>query len=112
MTYDYELVLMNVSTNRNAAGDPVNVVTSERTVLCALASIGVKEFYEAAKHDMEPEIKFILNRYEYANEKYAEFENKTYRIIRTFTNRGKSRSMDEFETIELTCEEVKDYATT
>ena len=112
MTYDYEMVLMNVSTSENSMGDPVKVVTDERTVLCAVASIGMKEFYESAAHNLEPEIKFILNRYEYANEEYAEFEGKTYRIIRTYTNRGKSRSMDEFETIELTCEEVKDYATT
>lgn len=56
-----------------------------RDVFCRVASIGMKEFYEASARDFYPEMKFILADYlEYNNEQLAEYNGQMYRVLRTF----------------------------
>lgn len=56
-----------------------------RTVLCRLASIGMREFYEASARDFYPEMKFILADYlDYNNEQLVEHNGQRYRVLRTF----------------------------
>lgn len=56
-----------------------------RDVFCRLASIGMKEFYEASARDFYPEVKFILADYlDYDNEQLCEHNGKRYRVLRTY----------------------------
>lgn len=58
---------------------------ASRTVFCRVASIGMKEFYEASARDFYPEMKFILADYlEYNNEQLVEYNGQMYRVLRTF----------------------------
>ena len=58
---------------------------ASRYVFCRVASIGMKEFYEASARDFYPEMKFILADYlEYDNEQLAEYNGQMYRVLRTF----------------------------
>ncbi len=58
---------------------------TSRTVLCRMASIGMKEFYEANAHDFYPEVKFILADYlDYNNERLVEHNGQRYRVLRTY----------------------------
>lgn len=58
---------------------------TSRTVLCRLASIGMREFYEASARDFYPEMKFILADYlDYNNEQLVEHNGQRYRVLRTF----------------------------
>lgn len=58
---------------------------TSRTVLCRLASIGMREFYEASARDFYPEMKFILADYlDYNNEQLVEHNGLRYRVLRTF----------------------------
>lgn len=58
---------------------------TSRTVFCRVASIGMKEFYEASARDFYPEMKFILADYlEYDNEQLVEHNGQMYRVLRTF----------------------------
>lgn len=62
----------------------INGETS-RTVFCRLASIGMKEFYEASARDFYPEVKFILADYlEYQGEQLVEHNDQRYRVLRTY----------------------------
>lgn len=54
-------------------------------VCCEMASVGMKEFYEAAAVGLQPELKFILSDYlDYNGETCLEYDGKRYRIARTY----------------------------
>ena len=56
-----------------------------RTVFCRVASIGMKEFYEASARDFSPEMKFILTDYlDYDNERLVEHNGQRYTVLRTY----------------------------
>lgn len=58
---------------------------SARAVFCRVASIGMREFYEASARDFYPELKFILPDYlEYNGEQLAEYDGQRFRVLRTF----------------------------
>ena len=58
---------------------------TKRTVFCRMASIGLREFYEAQAVDVYPECKFILADYlEYGNERLCEYDGQRYRVLRTY----------------------------
>lgn len=58
---------------------------TSRSVFCRLASIGMKEFYEASANDFYPEMKFILADYlDYNNERLVEHNGRRYRVLRTY----------------------------
>ena len=58
---------------------------ASRTVFCRMASIGMKEFYEASARDFYPEVKFILADYlDYDNEQLVEHNGQRYRVLRTY----------------------------
>ena len=69
-----------------------------RNVFAEIRSVGRNEFYKAKAAGIEPNIEFVLADYlEYGGEKIVLFDNKRYRVVRTYTNG---------QTIELTCEEA------
>lgn len=69
-----------------------------RDVFAEIRSVGRNEFYKAKSAGIEPNIEFVLADYdEYEGEKIVLFDNKRYRVVRTYTNG---------QTIELTCEEA------
>lgn len=95
--FNHELTLINVVYVSDNIGNQ-NKVESKRVVLCNVNTIGRREFYEASTSDLNPEIIFTVNKYEYQKERYAEYEGVKYRIIRDYLLKN------EFELVELTCE--------
>jgi len=58
---------------------------TSRQVFCRLASVGMKEFYEANARDFYPELKFILADYlEYNGEQLVQHGEQMYRVLRTY----------------------------
>lgn len=56
-----------------------------REVFAKSLSIGTTEFYQAAATDYRPELKFALaDYYDYNGEPFAKYEEKLYRIMRTY----------------------------
>ena len=71
---------------------------TERTVFCAVRSVGMNEYYRAMENSLRPTYVFILSDYaEYQGEKICRYNGTRYRIVRTYVN-GQS--------IELTVEEA------
>ena len=65
-------------------GDQV-VEESTRNIFCDVASIGMKEFYEAQAVGLKPEIKFkIADNLDYSNEQIVIFNSVRYRVLRTY----------------------------
>ena len=59
--------------------------TTKRAVFCRVASIGMREFYEANTRDFYPQLKFVVADYlEYQNEQLVEYEGRIYHVLRTY----------------------------
>lgn len=86
MNYDYELILIDSSSN-------------ETTVLCGKKSVGRNEFYNAAVSGLKPEIIFVIHDYEYSGQMQVKFEDKLYKVIKTYSL--------GFEEVELTCSSIR-----
>jgi len=104
VTFDHELILVSTKEEENELGDIV-LVPVRRPVLCDVMSVTRSEHYQAAAYGLQPEVVFVINRYEYQGEKEAEFEGREYRVIRTYQPK-RARDIGDFETMELVCEGV------
>lgn len=70
-----------------------------RLVYCAVKSVSGAEFYRAMEQDLHPTFVFVLRDYaEYNGEKVCYYNDKRYRIVRTYITAQ--------QTIELTVEEA------
>lgn len=67
-----------------------------RTVFCEVKSVGRNEFYQANAVGITVSIVFVLSLdCEYENEKFVEYHEQRYRVVRTYISD---------DGIELTCE--------
>lgn len=82
--YNEVIYLVRESDQTDEYGD--TVVTSEKTMVFAQKmSIGMKEFYQAHENGLKPELKFKIADYlDYDNQKRIEYENVTYKVLRTY----------------------------
>lgn len=56
----------------------------EIEVFCNISSISRIEFYDASTTGLKPEMKIVLNEFEYENEEKIVYKGQTYSILRTF----------------------------
>lgn len=78
------ITLISYTEEVDSCGDMVRTA-SERNVFADVASIGTKEFYQAAAVGMQPEIKFIIADYlDYRCEKDLAWNGEQYRVLRTY----------------------------
>jgi hypothetical protein len=69
----------------NALGEISNTVTySESYIFCKKKSVRQSEFYQAAVTDYKPSIVLIVKTADYSGEKYVNFNNEEFTVIRTF----------------------------
>lgn len=88
--------LLSETMVENEMGDIIPI-TDSRMVYANKNSVRQSEFYQSQALGLRPELVFEVRSVEYAGEPKAKYEEKTYRIIRTF-NKG--------EITELICEGV------
>ena len=75
--------LISITQSTNDMGDVIDVETT-RDVFVNRKSIGQKEFYEAMKNGLKPEITFELRSMEYQDEEKLSHNGKAYKVIRTY----------------------------
>ena len=97
MTYDNELTLISETFQEDEIGNQIPV-TNETVIFCNIKSVSGVEFYNAANTGLKPEIIFVVDAFEYGDEKLVKFEGKEYKVIRSY--------QIGIEEIELTCERV------
>jgi len=98
-----ELTLIKTTQTENEMGDVIDI-QERNNVLCEVESVTRNEFYSAAKVDMQPEIVFVINRYDYSGESEVEYEGVLYDVIRSYkpNNRNNPTPMD-IDRLELVC---------
>ena len=80
---DVILELISTVPTQNEVGDVIDD-KSYTEVFGKEKSIKQSEFYQAQASGFKPELKFEINSFEYNNEKYVRYNNKEYRVIRTY----------------------------
>lgn len=106
---DKLIYLLESFNTDNEIGDPIRKLNKNPRFAEKL-EIGQREFYQATAIGLKPEIKFSIWAFEYNNEMFLEYENRNYKIIKTYERK-------EDEKIELTCttttnKEVMAYGST
>ena len=91
-------VITLVAENPAAHGVLDDVTETQKQVFCSVRSVGMNEAYQAMSNGLHPQFVFVLTDYaDYSDEKIVLYNNKRYRVVRTYRqNQG----------IELTVEEV------
>lgn len=91
-------VITLVAENPAAHGLLDDVTETQKQVFCSVRSVGMNEAYQAMSNGLHPQFVFVLTDYaDYSDEKIVLYNNKRYRVVRTYRqNQG----------IELTVEEV------
>ena len=69
----------------------------ETTVFCEVQSISKSEWYDAGRAGLKAQLKVVMPRINYSEEKLVEYNNKVYGIYRTYLPVG--------NTVELYLEE-------
>ncbi len=95
---DEIIYLLKTINTENKIGDAIKELIKEERYAKKL-EIGQREFYQAATTGLKPEVKFEIWKFEYNNEMFLEYENRNYKIIKTY-----ERKIDE--KIELTCTSI------
>lgn len=57
---------------------------SPRTVFCEIYSVSQNEFYSGAQKGLRPEYRVEMQAVNYQGERYVNYNNEKYQIIRTF----------------------------
>jgi SPP1 family predicted phage head-tail adaptor len=95
MLYRDVIDLLVLEDTRDADGFSILNETERTTIFANKKSIRGNEFYQASLNGITLELMFEIRSYDYDEQRYLEFENKRYEIVRTF---------DKGETIELSCQ--------
>lgn len=83
MCNDIIVIIKEIRTT-DAYGDEV-VENEKREVFADVKSVGMKESYEARALGLRPEYTFVIaDYYDYDDEDLIEYDNKVYRVLRTF----------------------------
>lgn len=91
--FDDVLELISITYGQNSIGDTTE--TKNYTEIFGIRkSIKQSEFYQAQSTGFKPEIAFEINSFEYNDEKYARYNNKEYKILRTY-----QKSIDKLEIV-------------
>lgn len=82
--YNDVIQLVSYSKEIDEYGD-VSTVRICKEAFAKVMSIGQSEFYQAQASGLKPEIKFaIADYYEYDDEREIIYENKIYKVLKTY----------------------------
>lgn len=106
---DEKIFLLKSINKENDMGDPI-VKIEEKKRYAKKIEIGQREFYQAAASGLKPEIKFEIWKYEYNAEMFFKYNNRIYKIIKTYERRTDEKI--ELTGTSTTNAEVKAYVDT
>lgn len=90
---DDVLELITINTTQNSIGDIIENKTYTE-IFGKRKSIKQSEFYQAQATGFKPELAFEIYSFEYNDEKYVRYNNKEYKVLRTYQN-----SIDKLEIV-------------
>lgn len=67
---------------------------TKNTVFCSANSVSASEFFSGGMNGLNPQFQFVMNRYDYNNERIIEYNGTRYSVYRTFI--GKNDSIEVY----------------
>lgn len=97
-TFDEQIHLITQTFSKDDMGQ---AIANEQKELrwASTQSIARGEFYKAAISKFQPELSFVIRKFEYEGQRYIEYNEERYKLIRVYS--------DDVELIELVCEKVE-----
>lgn len=89
-----KIILMKPQFQQDSLNQQIEIEPIKTIVLARVESVKRNEFYQAY-NSFKPEITFVIKGYEYEDEPYVLFDEKKYKVMRTFRK--------NYEEIELIC---------
>lgn len=83
------ITLIQVEDVQDAYG-VVHKVETSSTVFCSANSVSANEFFSGGMNGLNPQFQFVMNRYDYSNERIIEYNGTRYFIYRTFIGKNDS----------------------
>lgn len=80
---DDVVYLVTESFQQDAYGVQQRVFT-EKKVFCRVSSVGSREWFEGGRNGLNPELQFIVIRFDYSGEKIVKFHDNYYFVYRTY----------------------------
>ena len=74
-------------------------ISTERMIYVQVTSVSSSEWFEGGRNGLNPELRFITNRFDYNGEEVIKYDGNYYRIYRTYISKK--------DTIGLYCERRK-----
>ena len=59
-------------------------VETERKVFCDVSSIGAKEFFDAGRNGINPQLRFVVFAHDYKDETIVKYNGERYSVYRTY----------------------------
>lgn len=103
-TFDHTVDLIDITSTANDLGDSITTETAT-TVFCDRRSVSRSEHYAAMQNGNKPEIVLIVNKYDYSDQGYVDFQEKRYRVSRSYLA-PRSNNFGSIDNLELICEGV------
>lgn len=97
MKFINAIYLITNTYKENTLSDQGTVEEIQRKILASLSSVRQSEFYQAQVSGIKPEMVFEIRNFEYKGEDTILYNNKKYKIIRTYNKQD--------GIIELVCSE-------
>ena len=91
--FDDVLELISITTDINDIGDVIKI-KNYTEIFGIRKSIKQSEFYQAQATGLKPETSFEINSFEYNDETHVRYNNKEYKILRTY-----QKSIDRLEIV-------------
>ena len=79
--------LIAVTTSRDDYG-VMRKTETKRDVFCDVSSVTQSEFFEGGRNGLNPEYRFTMFRYDYADESIVEYKGNRYSVYRTYFGRN------------------------
>ena len=79
--------LIAVTTSRDDYG-VMRKTETKRDVFCDVSSVTQSEFFEGGRNGLNPEYRFTMFRFDYADESIVEYKGNRYSVYRTYFGRN------------------------
>ena len=98
---DAVITLIKLEQTASDIGTPI-VTPSSKEIYCTVESVNRREFFEAGRSGLNPELKFTIFRGDYNGELLIEYEGKQYGVYRSYL-------ISSSDYVELYCERKAKY---
>lgn len=79
-----DIAFLGIVIETKEHGEKVKTITFDKLIYCDEKSVKYSEFYQAQAKGFKPEIVLVTSQFDYNKEKYIQYNDEEYTIIRFY----------------------------